>query len=184
MAKATAQAAPAPAAAESTVKSIVNPKYKDAYKDPAKKDWLAKFLDDNASLTRDKKITEGDGDGKVTKTVQVPDGVDTDALFAIAKKNGIDTAKYEAQAGSHGFAGRIRMTIGNMLRRVAKQRHGIMNAGGAFVSAPRDFLDKVDAGDKPTHNQDGSKIVAPKAAEPEAAKEPAADTAPKGKKGK
>lgn len=171
-------AAPEPAA--STVKSIVDPKYKNKYKDPANRDWLSTFLDENAMATKDKQVQETVGDEKVTKTIRVPDGVDTGKLFAIAKANGIDTAKYEAQSGSHGFGGRMRMTIANMLRRVIKERHGMFNAGGTFTTAPAEMLAKVGAVEKPTHNRDGSKIAKPKAEAPaaETPKEPLAD-APK-----
>lgn len=162
--------APAPAAPPSTAKSIVNPKYRDAYKDPAKKDWLSHFLDDNAMKTREKTVTKTEGDEKVTTTTQVPDGVDADKLFAIAKANGVDTAKYEAQAGSHGFAGRMRMTLGNVFRRVIKERHGLNDGAGEFHTAPADMLTKVGAGETPTHTHDGAKIVPPKPAADEAAK--------------
>lgn len=156
----------------STPKSIVNPKYRDKYK--GEKNWLAKFIDEQATKTRDVKVTKPNpenADEKITTTEKRPDGVDTKALFTLADKNGINYDNLKGHEDDHGFPGRARMTIGNGLRRVVKQRHGLFNTGGTFVTAPTDFLTQIEAGDKPSHNQDGSKIAAPKAegeAKPEA----------------
>lgn len=181
MAKSPAKAAPvAVAAPASAPKSIVNPKYRDKYKG-AEKDWLAKFLDGEATLTRDVKVTKpnpDNADEKITVTEKRPDGVDIDALFTLASKNGLDVAKYSAQRDSNGFAGRFRMTIRNMLQKVVKQRHGLFNVGGTFTSAPAEFLTKIGAPEAPTHTQAGEKI-----AKPAAPTEPAADT-PAGEKAK
>jgi hypothetical protein len=133
--KAAATPAPAAAPAAAKGKSIVDPKYRNKYK-ATDKDWLAKFLDEQATKTRDKKVTEGDGEKQVTKTVKVPDGVDVDALFTLAAKNHLDVKKFEAQRTSHGFGGRFRMTVRNMLQTVIKQRHGVFNTGGTFLTAP------------------------------------------------
>jgi hypothetical protein len=173
--KAAATPAPAAAPAAAKGKSIVDPKYRNKYK-ATDKDWLAKFLDEQATKTRDKKVTEGDGEKQVTKTVKVPDGVDVDALFTLAAKNHLDVKKFEAQRTSHGFGGRFRMTVRNMLQTVIKQRHGVFNTGGTFLTAPADWLSAKGAPDKPTHNRDGSKIAAPP--KPTAAA-PAAEAAPK-----
>lgn len=147
----------------STPKSIVNPKYRDKYK--GEKNWLAKFIDAEATKTREVKVTKpnpANPDEKITTTENRAAGVDTKALFVLADKNGIDYANLKGHEDDHGFPGRARMTIGNGLRRVVKQRHGLYNKGGTFTSAPADFLAQIDAGDKPTHNQDGSKIAVAK----------------------
>lgn len=158
------EAAPAEAAAETTTaKSIVNPKYRGIYtKD--KRDWLALFIDEHCTAMKDVKRTEKTEDGATaTKTVQVPDGVDVDKVFALARINHLDVDKYEDQRGSHGFAGRLRMTVRNMLQTVAKQRHGLNGPDGKFVSAPAEWLASKDAPATATHKPDGTKIVVPKA---------------------
>lgn len=155
----------------STPKSIVNPKYRDKYKN-APKDWLATLLASEATKTRDVKVSKPNPenpDEKITTTEKRPDGVDVKALFTLASNNGIDVANLKGHEEDHGFPGRARMTIGNGLRRVAKQRGGIFNVGNTFVTAPADFL---GADWKATHNQDGSKIAV---AKPEAPAKPEAD---------
>jgi hypothetical protein len=169
-------AAKAPAAPASTPKSIVNPKYRGKYT-AENKDWLAKLLDAEASKTKDVKVTKPNPenpDEKITVTEKRPDGVDTDALFTIAANNGLDVAKYKAQVDGHGFPGRFRMTVGNMLRKVVKQRHGVFNKGKTFMSAPPEMLAKLGVTGEPTHTQAGEKIAKPVAAKAEA---PAADAA-------
>lgn len=159
---------PATEATETVAKSIINSKYRGKYTADTK-DWLAKLIDTHATATKDKKVTEGDGEGKVTKTIQVPDGVDIDKLHALAEKNGLDISKLKAQSESHGYAGRARMTIRNQLQTIAKQRHGLHGLDGKFHDAPADFLTVKSAPEKPTHDQGGT--VIPKAAKPaEAAK--------------
>lgn len=173
-----------PEGATTDVKSIVNSKYRGKY-NAEQKDWLAKFLDENAAKTKEvtvKKPDPANEGGTITTTEKRADGVDVDALFAIAKANGLDVAKYDAQRTHHGFPGRFRMTVGNMLRRVIKQRHGMFNAGGTFLLAPAEMLTKVGARANPTHNQDGTKIVVAKAET--AATEAAGDKPKGGKKAK
>lgn len=156
--------AEAPAPTEATAKSIIASKYRGKYTKNTR-DWLAQLLDEHATKTKDRKVTEGDGEGKTTKTVQVPDGIDTNKLHAIAEANGLDIAKLKAQSATHGYPGRARMTIRNMLQTVAKQRHGL-HAGGKFHDAPAEFLNVKGAPATPTHTQDGTKIVVEKKVEP------------------
>lgn len=168
----------ADAAPAKTGKSIVDPKYRDKYKTP---DWLAKILIDSATASKEKVIKEKDpaDETKVlTKTVIVPDGVDIDKLFAIGKENGLDLAKYEDQREVHGFTGRFRMTVRNMLQAVVKQRHGLI-VGGKFVEAPKEFLAERKAPESPTHEPDGTKIPVVKPPKPE---KPAAEAKPDTKK--
>jgi hypothetical protein len=181
------KATPAPAAA--AAKSIVDAKYRDRYKEP---DWLGKLLADHATATKKVQKTEVDPenpDAKVTKTVDVPDGVNVDALFKIAKMNGLTdkVSKFEAQRDGHGFGGRFRMTVRNLLQARIKRAHGLFLPGDGgkpeWVSADKAWLSAKGAPDKPTHNQDGSKIAPPKAAAKEEAA-PAADAKADGKKAK
>lgn len=134
-------------------------------------DWLAKLITGVACPLVEKTVTERDGDGKKTKTVKVPGDVDVKLLFGLATENGIDVKPYKAQEGSQGFAGRMRMTIRNMLQGVAKQRHGLV-VGGKFTKAPAEWLTAKKAPESPTHTKDGEKIA--KKSEPKAeAKAPA-----------
>lgn len=156
MAKA-AKKAPAKKAAAPPTASIVDPKYRDAYKNK-EPDWLAKLIVGVAQPLVEKKQTTVDGDKKSTKTIKVPGDVDVKALFALAKENGCDVTKYKTQEGSQGFAGRMRMTVRNMLQAVAKQRHGLV-VGGKFTKAPAEWLSEKGAPEAPSHTKDGEKIA-------------------------
>lgn len=154
-------------------KSIIDPKYrvkKDA-------DWLAKLITSTTGKTKDK-VTKTKVEGTepveyVETTTTVPDGIDVDKVFALARENGLDAkvAPFEAQREGAGFPGRFRMTVRNMLQAVAKQRHGLQ-VNGEFVDAPADWLEDKKAPTAPTHTQDGTKIVVEKPKKDEA---PAAD---------
>lgn len=160
-------------------KSIVDPKYR---KKEGDKDFVAKLID--ASATKYKEVTKKtpvDGTDPVeyveTKE-QRADGTDVDKLFALARMNNLDVNKFEAQRENHGFPGRFRMTVSNMLRAAAKARHGLFapNEGGwaTWTPAPRDWLDSKGASEEPTHTQEGTKIVKAKPTTTEATAEPAA----------
>lgn len=141
--------------------SIVDPKYRMKYKTAI--DWLASFVDAQVKVTvmKDKTTTDTDGN-KVTESVATKETrVDLDKLFALAKANSLDVAKYEAQRDQKNAPGRLRMTIGNMLRAAATKRHGLFDADGNWTDAPAEFI-----GENPkTHNPDGSKIKVEKPAE-------------------
>lgn len=173
----TADVAADPAPAEKAQgKSIINPKYRGKYKTP---DWLGEFVAINASKTKvipaapATEATEQVGEiGKpgfhpakaakeATPERTVTDGVDIDALFKLGADNGLDLTKFKTQVGGHGFEGRFRMTVRNMLQTVAKQRHGLIDASGEFVAAPEDWLHLKGAPTNATHNPDGSKIAKP-----------------------
>lgn len=171
LAAASDQAAAAPA--EDTGKSIIDPKYRDGRYKLENQDWLGKLIAGKATLMTEK-VTKTPVEGKEGEfknvTTQVADGVDVDAVFKLGRENGLNLDKYDAQRGSHGFAGRIRMTVGNMLRAEAKRRHGLV-VDGKFVSAPAEWLEAkgVAKDAKPTHDQKGVKIVVPKPPKAEAA---------------
>lgn len=187
--------------AATTAKSIIDPKYRNKYKNRA--EWLSDLLKEHASLTKEHPAVaavgeEGKEGYKPAKDARTTvEGVDTTALFAIGAENGFNLDKYKNQTDGHGFPGRFRMTVGNMLRAEAKKRHGIM-LGGTFVEAPADWLEANKAPAEPTHAQDGTKIAKakPAIAEPDSklvkaiagasAKEPvkAATSAKTVKKGK
>lgn len=147
-------------------KSIIGAKYRDGrYKT---KDWLATTISGVVETTKEVTKTVKDGDETKSVKATVSDGIDVNALFALAKANGLDVTKYDAQRDSHGFPGRFRMTVRNMLQKVAKQRHGII-VDGKFTPAPADWLEAKGAEAKPTHTEQGEKIAKPKPAKEEAA---------------
>lgn len=148
--------------APKTSKSIIAEKYRDGrYK---KADWLGATIGEvvNTTTERTKKVPVEGQEGafkEVTETVS--DGVNVDRLFRLARENGLNVDKYEAQRNSHGFQGRFRMTVRNMLQAVAKQRHGII-INGEFVAAPAGWLAEKKAPEMPTHTKTGEKIAKPK----------------------
>lgn len=161
-------------------KSIIDPKYRGKYKTP---DWLGAFIMAQTNNTRVLPAQEASpAVGEIGKEGYKPareakpertvdDGVNVDKLFELGRKNGLNLDKFDTQRGSHGFDGRFRMTVRNMLQTIVKQRHGLYNLGGTFVSADPAFLSKVGIleGANPTHNQDGTKIPKAAKAAPEAA---------------
>lgn len=153
--------------------SIIDPKYKDKYKQ--NKDWLSKAIEQHAyeQKTKERSKTEkveGEPDKVTSEIVNVgKPAVNLNKLFDVAEANGIKARElYGAQIDRPGAPGRLRMTIGNSLRAAAKARHGLnlpVGEGGAyqFVDADAAFI-----GDLPkTQNPDGSKIAKAKPAETE-----------------
>lgn len=143
--------------------SIVDSKYRDKYK--GNKDWLATLMDEEVTraITKTKTTTDKET-GAVTTEEVVLKGrtLDFELLFALAVANGFKVDEYRRQVESHGAAGRLRMTIGNMLRAAARKRHGlyvIRDGAPVWVEASAEF---IGDGEK-TQNPDGSAIQKPKA---------------------
>lgn len=123
-------------------KSIVPSKYSGKYR--TDKTELAKFIDTQ---------TKGE-DGKLS----------TDNLFALARANGIAEDKLtryidSVASGAHGAAGRSRMSIGNMLRSVAKKEGNLSDLQGqahplVIDEAPVPTEAEVDAVDPEGDNGD------------------------------
>lgn len=159
----TAEAATttAPAATvegEKTNKSIINPKYRGKYKEP---DFLGKTI--NEAATKMKTVTTKGAEGQPDTTKKVADGVDVVALFELAKANGIDVEKFRAQQDGHGFPGRFRMTVRNMLQATTKARHGlyVMRDGHkVWVPADTEWLHANSAPATATHDREGAKVKA------------------------
>lgn len=153
-----------------TEKSIINPKYKDKYKGP--KDWFSTLCDAECTSVVTREVKEKDEHGIVTtKTVDTKKRIlSLDALFDFAAANAIDARMlYGHQVDRPGAPGRLRMTVGNMLRRAARQRHGLYDLGGNWRAAPADWLgDAVK-----THNPDGTTIAKAKASDETEAQEAA-----------
>lgn len=132
--------------------SIIAEKYRGVKKE---KDWAAREIENacTESVTKENKKTAEDGT-ETSETVTLKKTVfNLDKLFALAEENKIDVSKYKADVDKPGAPGRLRMTIGNMLRAAARKRHGL-NVDGEFKDADSEFIgDSVK-----THNPDGSKI--------------------------
>lgn len=177
MAKAPRKSAAKPAkpattqAAESSAKSIISSKYRESYKDRAP-DWLRDLITANVSVVEKIKRKIKDDEGTRTVTEEKVTGIDVPALFAVAEKNSLNVDKFRGKEGDNGFAGRFRMSVGNMLRAAAKQRHGIYDKKGAWQAAPEDWLKASGAPAETTHDRKGQKHVKPAPA----AKTPKAST--------
>lgn len=120
-------------------KSVIGQKYRGLYRGEG--DWLKQTIDAYA---------KGD------------EGVDKSALLNLAAANGIDASKHADKN-----PGMVAMNVGNMLRTIVKQRHGMytfINGAKVFVDAPASYLTKVKAPESPTHDQAGNKLQVAKAA--------------------
>lgn len=148
-------------------KSIIDPKYRNKYR--GDKDWLAKTIDANVTtrMTKEKTSKNEDGSPGPIEIVELKQTrIDMDKLFSLADVNGIDArAKYGDQADRKNAPGRLRMTIGNMLRATAKRRHGLFvpdpesEDGKKWLDADENFVN----GAEKTEHPDGSKIAKAKA---------------------
>lgn len=118
--------------------SIIPDKYKGKYKGSS--DWLGEFIDDQCQLADNK-------------------GLDVEALFTLAEKNHIDVDKFRGDIDKKNAPGRLRMTIGNMLRSRARKRGGLYNNSGDWIDADESFTE----GAAPVETRDGTKIVKAKA---------------------
>lgn len=139
--------------------SIIGEKYRDRYS-PENRDFVGSIIDASctSAVTKDKVTKDEDGN-EVTETVVLKRReLSLEALFSMAESNGIDTAKYREQADRPNAPGRLRMTLGNMLRARAKRRHGIYDSEGTWHDAPADFIDGAEKTEEP----DGTKITPPK----------------------
>lgn len=144
-------------------KSIINEKYRDRYK-PENRDWLAKFIDDQCTspVTKEKTVKDEDGN-ETTEVVELKRRVlDLEALFDLAEANHIPAReKYADQADRKNAPGRLRMTIGNMLRAAARKRGGLFDNDGEWNEAGDGF----EVNDPLTENPDGTRIAAAKVEE-------------------
>jgi hypothetical protein len=150
--------------------SIINEKYKGKYKGAS--DWIGRLIEEKCTkITKTK--AKGDEPAKETKELHIP------SLFALAKANGLDKEKLDAlkaQQDTPNAPGRIRMTIGNMLRAAAKRRHGLVDTDGTTLTPDADFVLPAE----PVEDLAGEKIAkAPKEAAAKAEKAPAKKAAAK-----
>lgn len=125
-------------------------------------DWLSAFIDERVKTTVMKTVTTKAEDGTETSE-QVPTNrtsIDMDALFSLGKANHLNVDKYADQVENKNAPGRLRMTIGNMLRAAARKRHGLFDAGGEWHAASAEFLGDAEL----KENRDGTKIAKAKPA--------------------
>lgn len=143
MAKSTKKAAKKAAKTEAS-SGIISQEYRKAMKerDP---DWVSQHINKHA--------TDGE------------EGVTSKRLIELAKANSLSQESLDQLKKTDANAGRYRMTIGNMLRAAARQRHGLHGTDGKFYKASQEFLleGKPPAPDAPTHDRDGTKLKTAKA---------------------
>lgn len=150
MAKSTKKAAKKAAKTSAASSGIIDPKYREAManRDP---DWVSQHIAKHAS------------DGE--------DGVTSKRVIELAKANQLNQESLDQLRKTDANAGRVRMTIGNMLRAAARQRHGLFGTDGKFYKADPAFLKsgKFPAPSEPTHDREGTKFAKAKAAPAKAA---------------
>lgn len=116
--------------------NMMNEKYRNKYKGAS--DWIGAFVGEQCTSQTDDNQTPH---------------LDLEKLFTLAEQNGIETGSYRGQADNKNAPGRLRMTIGNMLRARAKRRHGLLDINGKEVTPPAEF----ELGEK-TETLQGEKI--------------------------
>ena len=137
---------------ENKTASIIGDKYRGKYKGAS--DWVGEVI--QANCTTQPMKTVKDEDGNETEVAKGKPVLNVDALIALSKENHIDTSKMEEQRDRKNAPGRIRMTLGNMLRAAARKRHGL-TVNGEWVTPTDEFL--KSAPDEPTETREGEKIV-------------------------
>lgn len=113
-------------------------RYRDKYR--GDQDWLGNFINANC-----RKVLE---EGKAAQLC-------LDSLMILAEVNAVDAkdvSYWRKQFNKPGAPGRIRMTIGNMLRARAKRRHGLLDLEGNWVEADAEFIGDA----RRTEESDGS----------------------------
>lgn len=126
--------------------SIVDETYRERYRGPG--DWFKQLIDGECYYHVTKIVEETQEDGTITvieKTTKKR-RLDVEKLFDLATENGIDEdrlTKFREIVGTNTSEGRIRMSVGNMLRAKAKKEGGLM-VNGKFVKAPEEFLPKAE----------------------------------------
>lgn len=146
----TAKKAVKKAAAKAESSGLIDPKYREAMKG-REPDWVGQFIAKHAT------VKDGDGNMVVTSA----------RILELAKNNMLNQNSIDQLRKTDANAGRIRMTIGNMLRAAARQRHGLYGNDGKFYKADSAFLTagKFPAPESPTHDRDGVKIAKAKTTE-------------------
>lgn len=156
--------------------SIIPDKFRDkTYK--GAEDWIStEFLAKHA-MTPAVPGKKAEPDSPAVKAE--PAKINVTALFDLAAANGVDAEHLRPGSENHGAAGRIKMTIANMLRSRAKKRGGLFDVNKKWHKAPAEFM--VDKDGNPieaVHDKDGNWLSGKAPAKPEKpAKVEAANTA-------
>lgn len=157
-------------------KSIIGKKYGKGYR--GAEDWCRDFIDEQVKVAKTStKEVKNEETGEVTTETRELKGkvLDIDKLLGLARVNNLDEgaiANLEKQKDKRNAPGRIRMSIGNMLRAAAKKRHGLYDLDGEWTDAPTDFVGETER----TEERDG-KTIAKAPAQEAPAEEPAEEAA-------
>ena len=144
--------------------SIIPSKYRDR---PKTDDWLTDFMESQCTNVEEKTFPEKkDKEGNIKEAARTEEVrvFDLEKIYALALANGVPQAKidnYRANSRGPSDVGRMRMTVGNMLRARGRRRHGLNDLEGNFVEADEAFV----AGHSKTENPDGTKIKREEATE-------------------
>lgn len=125
--------------------SIINEKYRNKYRGAG--DWLKQVIDTHCYDAQTRQVERTDENGvKSVETVELKrKKLNFDKLFALADENGYDArGRFGTEVDKPNAPGRIRMSVGNSLRSVAKKNKGL-KVNGEFVAAPDSFLDAQEA---------------------------------------
>ncbi len=139
---------------EAEDKSIIPAKYRDQNKEP---DWIGSLITKHCTNSEQKTDDDGKPVGKAKVTL------DCEALIAMAEANGLEKAgEFRPVISTKNGPGRVRMSVGNMIRAAARRRGGIFHLKDGepkWNNAPEEFM-----GDRePTEKRDGTKIAKKKA---------------------
>lgn len=121
--------------------SIIDKKYTERYRKGGG-DWTSKFIDERVADPITKERTKKGEDGtETTETVTLKGSrVNLEKLFALAEANHIDVSGYRGDVDKKNAPGRLRMTVGNRLRAVAKRQHGLNDTEGTFHEADAETI--------------------------------------------
>jgi len=103
-------------------KNMIGDKYRNKYKGAA--DWIGVVIEKQCVVTTEENKTPR---------------LDLDKLFALAEANYVDVSLHRRTADNKNAPGRLRMTIGNMLRSRAKRRGGLLAIDGSVLRPEGDF---------------------------------------------
>lgn len=124
--------------------SIVDEDYRVRYR--GKGDWFKQLVDETCYETKTIEVEHVETDGTITRE-QVESKRKTfsvDRMFTVALENGVPEErleKFRAIVGQRASEGRIRMSVGNMLRTVAR-KNGSLTVDGVVHNAPEEFVNK------------------------------------------
>jgi len=126
--------------------SIVDEAYRERYRGEG--DWFKQLVDAECyySVIKTTEEIQEDGTVKTIEKTTAKRRLDVERLFDLATENGIEEerlTKFREIVGTNTSEGRIRMSVGNMLRAKAKKEGGL-KVNGTFVKAPEEFLPKAE----------------------------------------